>query len=76
MTKNLVELICERSGGPCTYAGLDMSAAHEGMNIRNAEFDALVDDLAKSLDKFKVRTREKAELLGILGRMRNASVGH
>ena len=76
LARNLVDLICARSGGPCTYAGNDMSAAHEGMNIRDDEFDALVEDLAKSLDKFKVPPRERGEVLKMLGQMRNAIVGH
>lgn len=73
---NLVDLICERTGGPCVYRGLDMSASHEGMNIRNDEFDALVEDLFKSLARFKVPAREQAEVKLVLERMRNAIVGH
>jgi hemoglobin len=76
LKKNLVDLLCERTGGPCTYTGLDMSAAHEGMNIRDDEFDALVEDMVKSLDKFKVPAREKGELMAALGKMKNAIVGH
>ena len=76
LTKNLVELICARTGGPCTYAGRDMSAAHEGMNIRDDEFDALVEDLVKALDKFKVPAQEKAEVAVILGQMKSAITGH
>ena len=73
---NLVDLICERTGGPCVYRGLDMSASHEGMNISNAEFDALVEDLFKSLARFKVPEREQAEVKVTLERMRNAIVEH
>lgn len=76
LSSNLVDLICERTGGPCTYRGHDMSASHEGMNIRDAEFDALVEDLFKSLAKFKVPAREQAEVKVVLERMRNAIVGH
>jgi hemoglobin len=76
LKKNLVDLLCERTGGPCTYTGLDMSAAHEGMNIRDDEFDALVEDMVKSLDKFKVPARDKGELMAALGKMKNAIVGH
>jgi hemoglobin len=47
-----------------------MTTAHTGMNIQPAEFDALVEDLVKSLDKFKVPAREKGELLGALGGMK------
>ena len=70
----LVEQICAASGGPCTYTGRDMTTAHTGMNIQSAEFDALVEDLVKSLDKFKVPEREKGELLGALGGMKPAIV--
>ena len=76
LTKNLVDLICERTGGPCTYRGMDMASAHEGMNIRDDEFDALVEDLAKSFATFKVPAREQGELLAMLARMKNAIVGH
>lgn len=70
----LVEQICAASGGPCTYTGRDMTTAHTGMNIQSAEFDALVEDLVKSLDKFKVPGREQGELLGALGGMKPAIV--
>jgi hemoglobin len=66
----LVEQICAGSGGPCTYTGRDMRAAHAGMGVTDAHFNALVEDLVKSLDKFKVPQREKNELLGILGPMK------
>lgn len=76
LTKNLVDLICLRTGGPCKYTGADMATAHEGMFIRDDEFDALVQDMVKSLDKFKVPAREKGEALVILQQMRNSIVGH
>jgi hemoglobin len=76
LNRNLVEFLCERSGGPCKYTGLDMSAAHERMFIRDDEFDALVDDLVKALDKFKVPAAEKNEILTMLGHTRNAVTGH
>jgi hemoglobin len=71
----LVDQICAASGGPCTYTGKDMVSAHKGMNITDGEFGALVGDLVKSLDKFKVPEKEKGELLGALGGMKNAIVG-
>ena len=76
LKSGLVELLCDRSGGPCTYRGRNMADAHEGMMIRDAEFDALVDDLVRALDKHRVPTREKNELLALLGRMRNAITDH
>jgi len=76
LRNGLVELLCDRSGGPCTYRGRNMADAHEGMMIRDAEFDALVDDLVRALDKHRVPTREKNELLALLDRMRNAITDH
>jgi hemoglobin len=67
---NLVDQICEASGGPCKYKGKDMKAAHTGMGINNADFDALVEDLTKSLNKFKVAKTDQDQLLAILGPMR------
>ena len=63
----LVDQICQASGGPCTYTGKDMKTAHQGMGIKDADFNALVEDLVAALDKFKVPEKEKGELLSILG---------
>jgi hemoglobin len=71
----LVEQICEASGGPCKYTGASMLDAHRGMNVTDAEFTALVEDLVKSLDKFKVPSQEKTELLTALGGMKSQIVG-
>lgn len=71
LKQKLVEQICAGTGGPCTYTGRDMKSAHAGMQISDAEFGALVEDLVKTLDKFKVPEKEKGELLGILGPMKS-----
>lgn len=67
---HLAQMICQTSGGPCTYEGQDMRTAHEGMGITNADFDALVEDLVLALTVYKVGEREKGELLGALGPLR------
>ena len=71
----LVDQICQASGGPCKYTGASMIDSHKGMNITDGEFTALVEDLIKSLDKFKVPAQEKNELLGALGGMKPQIVG-
>jgi len=76
LKSNLVDQICEAAGGPCKYTGQNMKSAHAGMKITDAEFDALVEDLGKSLDKLKVQEGEKTELLTALGGMRKDVVGH
>lgn len=67
---HLVDQVCMATGGPCTYSGRDMRTTHAGMKISNGDFEALVEDLVKSLDTFKVSAREKGELLDLLGPMR------
>lgn len=68
---NLVNQICQGSGGPCKYTGKDMKTAHAGMGVQGQHFGALVEDLVKALDKFKVPEKEKGELLAILGPMQS-----
>ncbi|HEU0032698.1 MAG TPA: group 1 truncated hemoglobin [Kofleriaceae bacterium] len=74
LKKQLVDQICEATGGPCKYTGKDMKTAHMGMGIKDEHFNALVEDLTKSLDKFKVGEKEKSELLGALGAMKPSIV--
>jgi len=76
LRRNLVDLLCVRTGGPCTYGGASMADAHEGMQIRPGEFDALVEDIARSLDKFQVPAREQGEVLAILRQMKSAVIEH
>ena len=69
--KNLVDQICEAAGGPCKYTGKDMKTAHAGMGISNADWDALVGDLGKSLKKFKVKKADQKALVALLAPMKN-----
>jgi branched-chain amino acid transport system ATP-binding protein len=72
---NLADQICDATGGPCAYLGRDMKAVHTGMGITETEWNATVEDLVKSLTKFKVPAKEQQELLAILGPMKKDIVG-
>ncbi len=63
---NLVDQVCEATGGPCTYSGRDMRTTHDQMGVTGGEFDALVE----ALDQFGVGEAEKSELLNALAPMR------
>jgi len=67
----LVDQICEATGGPCTYTRWPMGAVHAGMHITDADFKALVQDLVKSLNKFNVPPQEQQELLATLGPLKS-----
>lgn len=72
--KALIELVGQATGGPQKYTGRDMKAVHQSMKISNREFDALVADLAASLDKFKVIPADRDELLRIVAATRSEIV--
>jgi len=66
----LVDQICQASGGPCKYTGKSMKETHKGMGVSTADFNALVEDLVWALDQNKVGEKEKGELLSVLGPMK------
>lgn len=68
--RKLAEQLCQGAGGPCTYSGLDMKSAHQGMNLTDADFDAFIENLVKALDGAGVAQRNKDELLSVLAPMR------
>ena len=61
----VVDLIGMGTGGPQEYKGKDMREAHRGMNVSEAEFVAVLDDILAALEKHQVGEREKGELLAI-----------
>jgi hemoglobin len=45
---------CQITDGPCTYKGHNMSAAHKGLHLTNADFNAVVEDLQDAMDSCKI----------------------
>ena len=72
----LVDFLCQASGGPCKYHGKDMKAAHTGMHLTEADFNALAENTSKALDKFKVPAKEKVEVIGMLASLKGDVVDH
>ena len=66
----LVDQVCEATGGPCSYLGKDMVAAHKGMKISDAEWDATVQDLIQAMVNKGVPEKERNELIGLLAPMK------
>ena len=42
---------CQVAGGPCEYKGHDMTMAHKGLHLTNANFNAVVEDLQDAMNK-------------------------
>ena len=66
----LNDQICAGAGGPCAYSGRPMREAHKGMNITDAAFNAMVEDMRKAMMTLHVGATEQDEVLALLERMR------
>lgn len=53
------------SGGPARYAGRSMQEAHRGMNVSEAEYMAVVDDLLGAARKCGLGEDVQGELLAM-----------
>lgn len=71
LTSMLIDQVSEATGGPAKYTGRDMKTAHAEMGVTAGEFNALVEDLVATLNKFGVGKAEQDELLGILGPLKS-----
>src|SRR5436190_5728156 len=62
----VTEMVGWASGGPQKYTGRPMRESHEHLNITPKEWDAFMDDLQQTLDKFKVPAAEQGEVKAIV----------
>ena len=62
----VTEQLADASGGPQRYSGRSMEESHREMQITAAEWDAFIDDLNQTLDKFEVPDQERSEVLAII----------
>ena len=67
--EQLVEQICQLSGGPCVYQGADMKSAHINLDIRKSDFNALVEVLQHSMSAQGISFSTQNRLLARLAPM-------
>ena len=60
------EFFSAGSGGPETYTGKDMLAAHKGMNISEQEYLAATDDIVGAMEKHGLSEDTKKDVIAIL----------
>lgn len=65
----LVEQFCDLSGGPCEYSGDTMQLVHEPMNLTEADFNALVEDLIDAMEDLNLPQPAQNGLLALLAPM-------
>ena len=62
----VTEMVGWASGGPQKYSGRSMRESHQHLSITPTEWEAFMDDVQQTLDKFKVPAVEQAELKAIV----------
>lgn len=72
--EKLAAFICQNTGGPCKYTGMDMVAAHKGRAVTSEAFNAVAEDLSALLDQLKVPAKEKNEVMTLIGSLKPSIV--
>ena len=70
----VTEMLCWAAGGPQTYSGRTMGDSHRHLMITDEEWEAFMEDLQQSLDKFEVPQPEQDEVRAIVESTKEAIV--
>ncbi len=70
----VTEMLCWAAGGPQRYSGRSMEESHRDMAITLEEWQAFMDDVQMTLDKFSVPAAEQAEVKAVIESTRAAIV--
>jgi hemoglobin len=66
------KMLCWAAGGPQRYSGRTMEESHRHLAITRSEWEAFMDDLQTTLDKFYVPAAEQAEIKALVESTRAA----
>ena len=70
----VTEMLCWAAGGPQSYSGKAMDESHRHLLITAGEWQAFMEDLQQTLDKFRVPEAEQAEFKALVDSTRTAIV--
>jgi hemoglobin len=70
----VTEMLCWAAGGPQSYSGRAMEESHRHLLITAGEWQAFMEDLQQTLDKFAVPAAEQTEIRALVERTRSAIV--
>ncbi|HND53709.1 MAG TPA: group 1 truncated hemoglobin [Pirellulaceae bacterium] len=62
----VTEQLCQAAGGPQRYTGRPMLETHKDLGITDGEWQAFMDILKATLDKFQVPAAEQSEIFTIV----------
>jgi hemoglobin len=63
---NNVAFLCEKTGGPCSYTGGEIKRVHKSLQVTSEDFDAVMEDIGKTLDEKGVAEADKKELMELM----------
>lgn len=61
----VVELICQRTGGPCAYVGRPMTPVHDGLGITDANWATFMQIIRDGLDEKRYPPDVRDEFLAV-----------
>lgn len=69
LARGLTDQLCMLSGGPCKYSGATMKKAHDDLDIRRRDFNALVEVLQDSMGAKGIPFSTQNRMLSLLAPM-------
>lgn len=69
LARGLTDQLCMLSGGPCKYTGASMKKAHDDLDIRRRDFNALVEVLQDSMGAKGIAFSTQNRMLALLAPM-------
>lgn len=66
---HLYEQICELAQGPCSYHGDPMREVHQGLKLKQADFNALTEDLQDAMQESNISYSTQNKLVAKLAPM-------
>jgi hemoglobin len=70
----VTEMLCWAAGGPQQYSGRPMGDTHRNLMITDQEWQAFMDDLQQTFDRFAVPQPERDEVRAIVESTKEAIV--
>ena len=71
LKKEIIDQLCEATGGPCSYTGRTMQETHDGMAVTAGEFDVVMQHLDATLDELAIPKPDQDELIALIMPMRD-----
>ena len=69
LARSLTDQLCMLSGGPCKYSGASMKKAHDDLDIRRRDFNALVEVLQDIMGARGIPFSAQNRMLALLAPM-------